>query len=154
LLQDHLGLFVAALAKAMVSNPALVVDGVQGRPVVVVEGAPDPVVVVDRDRVVDTQVLDLSADVVEVVLDVELRGVHADHDQPLILVLLGPGADIGKGAKPVDAGVGPELRTTFPRSPATVSGGELSHPVALSREGNEPSTGNWTAAGCVVTRKS
>jgi hypothetical protein len=30
----------------------------------------------------------------------------------------------------------------------------LSHPVALSREGILPSTGNWTAAGCVVARKS
>jgi hypothetical protein len=82
LLQDHFGLLVAALAEPMVSNPALGVDDVQGRPVV------------DRDRVVDPQVLDLSADVVEVVLDVALRGVDADHDQPLILVLLGPGADI------------------------------------------------------------
>src|SRR5262245_17361527 len=44
--------------------------------------------------------------------------------------------------------------TTLPRRPAGVNGGELSHPVAPAREGNEPSTGNWTAAGCIVARKS
>ena len=41
-------------------------------------------------------------------------GVHTpefdfEHDQPLVVVPLGPGADIGKGAEPVDAGVGPEV---------------------------------------------
>src|SRR5829696_9163967 len=72
LLQDHLGLLVFALAELVVPNLPLGVDEVEGRPVVVVEGAPDRVVVVDRDRVVDPQVRDGSADIVEVVLDVEL----------------------------------------------------------------------------------
>ena len=35
--------------------------------------------------------------------------MDADHHQSLILVFLGPGADIGKRAQPVDAGVGPEI---------------------------------------------
>jgi hypothetical protein len=72
------------------------VGGVEGRPVVVVEGAPHRIVVADRDRVGDPQLPHGPADVVEVVLDVELGGVHADDDQPVVLVLLGPGADIGK----------------------------------------------------------
>ena len=42
-------------------------------------------------------------------LDVELGGVHAEHDQPVLLVPLGPGAQVGQGAQPVDAGVGPEV---------------------------------------------
>jgi hypothetical protein len=93
----------------MMPNPPLGIDEVQGRPVSVAEGIPDRVVVVDHDRIVDPQVLGGSADVVEVVLDVELRGVDAEHDQPLVLVVLGPGAEVGKGAEPVDAGVGPEV---------------------------------------------
>jgi hypothetical protein len=108
-LHDHLGLFVVALAEAVVADLALGVDEVQGRPVMVVEGAPDGVVVVDRDRVGDPQVLDLLADVVEVVLEVELGGVDADDHQPAVLVGLGPGADIGKRPEPVDAGIGPEV---------------------------------------------
>src|SRR6266508_3383262 len=39
-------------------------------------------------------------------------------------------------------------RTTFPRRPATVSGGELSHPVAPPKEGSSPSTGSRTEAVC------
>src|SRR5450631_980663 len=35
------------------------------------------------------------------------------------------------------------IRTTFPRSPAVVNGGELSHPVAPLREAISPSTGNF-----------
>src|SRR3989449_5248356 len=39
------------------------------------------------------------------------------------------------------------MRTTFPRSPAAVNGAELSHLVALPRESNSPSLGEWKAAG-------
>src|SRR5881275_224318 len=46
------------------------------------------------------------------------------------------------------------MSTTFPRRPAAESGGELSHPVAPPREGNSPSMGNGTAAGCLVASKS
>src|SRR6266496_2104484 len=109
LLNDHFGLFVFALAELMMSNLSLRVDEVEGWPVVVVEGTPDRIVVVDRDRIVDPQVRGGSADVVEVVLEVELRRVHADDHQSVILVLLGPRAEVGKGAEPVDAGVGPEV---------------------------------------------
>src|SRR6266404_5386281 len=41
------------------------------------------------------------------------------------------------------------MRTTFPRRPAVVNGCELSHSVALPREGNSPSMGNRTAAGVI-----
>ena len=35
--------------------------------------------------------------------------MDADDDQAVLRVLLGPGADLGERAKPVDAGVGPEV---------------------------------------------
>src|SRR6266700_4567195 len=46
------------------------------------------------------------------------------------------------------------MRTTFPRRPTAESGCELSHAVALPSEGNSPSRGNGTAAGCLTASKS
>jgi hypothetical protein len=55
-LDDTLRLLVASLAEVVVTDDALRVDEVQRWPVVVGEGAPDPVAVVDRDRVIDRAV--------------------------------------------------------------------------------------------------
>ena len=38
--------------------------------------------------------------------------------------------------------------TTFPRSAAVVSGGELSHPVAPSKPGSRPSLGSGAGPAC------
>ena len=46
-LNDHFGLLVFALPKVMVANAATRINEVQRRPILVVEGAPDGVVVVD-----------------------------------------------------------------------------------------------------------
>jgi hypothetical protein len=40
-------------------------------------------------------------------------------------------------------------RTTLPRRPAGVNGGELSHAVAPPRDGNSPSTGSRAGAGVI-----
>ena len=118
------------------------IDEIEGRPIVVLECTPDRIVVIDRDRIGDPHVLGGSAHVLEVVLKGELRRVHADHHQSVILVFLGRGADIGKCAQPIDAGVGPEVdEDDFPRRSAAESGGELSHAVAPPSEGNSPSMG-------------
>jgi hypothetical protein len=109
LLDDTLGLLIATLAKVLVDDDAVGVDEVQRRPVMVVEGAPDGVVVVDRDRVVDPSGPGRPPDEVELVLEGELRGVDADDDQPVGSVGLGPGTDIRLLAQPVDAGQGPEV---------------------------------------------
>jgi len=108
LLDDHFRLLVFAFAEVVVPDAALRVGEVQGRPVVVAEGTPYRVVVVDRDRVTDPHVPLGAADVVGVVLERELGCVHADHDQPEAGVFPGPGAEVGELAEPVDAGVGPE----------------------------------------------
>ena len=112
--QDHLGRVVVALAEVVVADPPLGVGEVDRGPVVVVERGPDRVVAVDRDRIVDAQLLDRPADVADIVFDVELGCVHADHHEPVALVLLGPGTDVGQRAKPVDAGVGPEVDQHHP----------------------------------------
>src|SRR5487761_1706275 len=76
------------------------VGEVERGPVIVVERAPYLVVAVDRDRVGDVHGVDGAADVRLVVLEPELRGVHADHDQAWVVALapavfLGPGAGSG-----------------------------------------------------------
>ena len=91
------------------SNTPLRIDEIEGRPVLVLERAPYRVVVVDRDRIIDPHGLRGSSNIIDVSLECELRRVHADHHQSLILVFLGPRADIGKRAQPVDAGIGPEV---------------------------------------------
>ena len=80
-LNGLLGLFVFALAKVMLANAAPRVDEVERRPILVLEGAPDGVVVVDHDRVVDPHLPHRPTDVVDVLFEWELGGVHADDDE-------------------------------------------------------------------------
>ena len=85
------------------------VGEIEGGPIPVIESTPYRVVVINRDRVCDPQLLQGPADVTEVFLERELGRVHADQRQPSAPVLLGPRADVGERAQPVDAGVGAEL---------------------------------------------
>ena len=104
-----LRLLVAAFAEVVVPDAAVPVHEVEGRPVVVVEGAPDRVVVVDRHRVVDVTLLGREPDAVDLVLERELRRVDPDDDQPVVPVGLRPRPDVRLGAQPVDAGQRPEV---------------------------------------------
>src|SRR6267142_4497206 len=92
----------------MLANASPPINQVQCRPVLVVEGAPDCVVVVDHDRILDPHLPYRTTDVLDVVFECELGRVHADHDKTLP-VLLRPRAYVWKGPQPVDAGVGPEV---------------------------------------------
>jgi hypothetical protein len=56
-LDRALRLLVASFAEVVVADDAVPVDEVERRPVVVVEGAPDLVLVVDGDRLVDSSLL-------------------------------------------------------------------------------------------------
>src|SRR5262249_3753679 len=94
LLNNHFRLFVVALAELMMSNLPLRIDEIQRRPIVVVESTPDRIVAIDRDRILDSHVLGGAANVLDVSLECELRRVDADHHQSVLLVFLGPGADI------------------------------------------------------------
>ena len=96
LLENHFRLLVLAFAEVVMPDAPLRVGEVQGRPVMVVEGAPYRVVVVDRDRVADPDLPHGPADVIDVVLERELGGVHADYHQSLAGVFPGPGAEVGK----------------------------------------------------------
>src|SRR6266545_4716749 len=96
LVQNHFRLFVVALAEVMMSNLPLRIDEIERRPIVVVEGTPDRIVVIDRDWMFNPQALHGSANVIDVSLECELRRVYADDHQSLILVFRGPRADVGK----------------------------------------------------------
>src|SRR5262245_38494397 len=100
---------VLALAEMPIAHAPLHVDEIQSRPSVVLERAPNRVFVVDRDGILDTHRLHRATDVLGVLLELELRRVHADYDEPLVAILLCPSANIRCGAQPVDAGVGPEV---------------------------------------------
>jgi hypothetical protein len=130
---DHaLRLLVAAFAEVLVADDPFPIAEVERRPVVVVEGPPDPVVVVERDQVVDFPLLHRAAHEVDVVHERELRRVGSDHDQPVVSVGLRPRADVRLLAQPVDAGERPEVHEDDAAAPAGSSGSELSHSVAPS----------------------
>src|SRR5690348_13290847 len=93
----------------MMAGPSLAIDEVQRRAIVAIEAAPDDIVAVHGDRVVHLQRLRGPSKIVEVFLKLELRRVDTNHDQSLIPVFVGPTADIGKRAQPVDAAVAPEV---------------------------------------------
>ena len=124
---------VATFAEVVVGDDAARVDEAQRRPIVVGEGVPDHVVVVERGRVVDRSFLRCAPHAVDLVLERELGRVDSDDDQPVVAVGLRPRTDVRLLAQPVDAR--PWRGARWPRSSAGPSGSELSHSVAPANEG-------------------
>ena len=104
-----LGLEVVALPEVRVADAAVDAEQVLGGPEAVLERAPRAEVVVLRHRPSDVEAVHRREHVVCLVLEVELRGVHADDDEAAGGVLRVPVAQVGQGADAVDAGVGPEV---------------------------------------------
>lgn len=98
-----------ALAEVVIANAPLAVDEVVRWPVFIVEGLPNLVVAVDGDGIVDLQVANRFLHVGALLLERELRGMHADHNQTGILVFRGPSFHVRQRAQAVDAGVRPEI---------------------------------------------
>src|SRR3954467_5652495 len=108
-LDQSLRLLVATLAEVVVADDGVGVDEVERRPVVVVECAPDLVVVVQRDRVVDLALVRRLPHTLDVALERELRRVDSDDDQPVVAIGVRPRPDVWLRAQPVDAGERPEV---------------------------------------------
>ena len=84
---DHpFGLLVTAFTEVLVTDDPVGVDEVERRPVVVGERAPDGVLVVEGNWVVDLSHGRGLPHTGEVVLERELRRVDADDDQPVVAV--------------------------------------------------------------------
>ena len=82
----------------LVAEPALAIDEIVRRPIMVVERAPDGVIVVERDRIADIEIAHGPPDIGGILLECELRRVDADHDESLVFISVRPGADIGQRA--------------------------------------------------------
>ena len=93
-LNDPFRTLVLALAEFVMPNHTLCVDEVLRGPIVVGEGLPDRVVVVERDRILDVHVVCGPTHVADVVLEPELGSVDADHDEAVRLVCVRPRADV------------------------------------------------------------
>jgi hypothetical protein len=83
--------------------------GGERRPVVVVEGAPDRISVVEHDRMRHVHRLHGAAHALPLAFERELGRVCTYDHQSVIAVRLRPSVDVRQGADPVDAGVGAEL---------------------------------------------
>jgi len=83
-LDDALRLLVAAFAEVVVADDAFRVDEVERRPLMVVKGGPDGVVVIYGDRVVDPPLLRCLPHAVDLVLERELRRVDSDDEQAVV----------------------------------------------------------------------
>ena len=104
-----LRLGVGPLAEVHEPHPTLGVDQVVGRPVLVVVRVPGRGVVVLHHGIGEAEVADRLLHVRGLLLERELGRVDADHGEPVLVVLLVPGLDVGQRADAVDAGVGPEV---------------------------------------------
>src|SRR5688572_29261876 len=78
---------VLALAEVMLANASVRVDEIEGGPVLVLEGAPDRVIVIDHDRILDLHLPHGTTNVVEVVFESELGCVHSYQDEALPVLL-------------------------------------------------------------------
>ena len=109
MLDDLFGFFVLAFAKVVKADTALAIDKIMRWPVVVVEGAPDGKVVIDRDRKRDAQIVQCALDITDVFFISELWLMNADHDQPLVFVLAVPLPHVRQGVAAVDAAKSPKI---------------------------------------------
>jgi hypothetical protein len=93
----------------LVADDAIPVREVQRRREMIGVSAPDLVVVVGGDRIIDSPLLCRLAHQLELVLERELRRMDSDYDQSVVSVRLRPRADMRFLAQPVDARQRPEV---------------------------------------------
>ena len=100
------------------------------RPVVVVEGRPDLVIVVQRERLLDASLRDRLPDVVHLVVEGEFRGVNPITINPSSRWARDQAGRCGSWhSQLMQVSVQKFTRMTWPRKSAEPSGSELSHSV-------------------------
>jgi hypothetical protein len=104
-----LGSVVIAFTEFAMTNVARCVDKVVGRLVLVVEVAPNAVVVVHGNWISDAEFLHCFANICLVFLEEEFRRMNTNDDQATIFVFGIPCLNAGQRAKTIDAGKSPEV---------------------------------------------
>jgi len=104
-----LDLAVAALPEVVIADSSFPIDEVLRRPVLVVEGPPNRVIAVDRNRVGYLQITAGVFYIQSFFLEREFRGMDANHNQARIFIFRRPALHVRQGAKRIDAGVSPEI---------------------------------------------
>ena len=103
------GLGVMAFARILVADMTAGIDQVLRGPVLIIERAPDPVIVVECDRVVHVEIAHGAGDVGRVALERELRRMHADDDESIGGVVVSPGPHVRQRAQTVDTRIRPHV---------------------------------------------
>ena len=106
---QFLRLVVVSLSKMMAAYMPLRINEIMRRPVLIVEGLPDGVVVIEGHRIFNPEVAHGTLYITFVLLECEFRRVNPEHDQSVILVLFIPARHVRQGTQAIDAGIGPEV---------------------------------------------
>src|ERR1035438_3992836 len=93
----------------MMTNPTLYISEVHRRPKLVIESAPDRIVVVDGNGVVDSHRIDCPLYIIDIRLKWKFWRMHADYYKAVFPVFLRPCAHVWERSSPVDAGIGPKI---------------------------------------------
>jgi len=107
---------VLAFAELLIADVSLSVEEIKSGPINVMEGIPNHALVVNRNRIVDVHLTQRGPDIRDVLLEIKLWSVYANHDQTLPTVFFIPCAHIRECSAPIDTGIGPKLDKNYPAS--------------------------------------
>src|SRR6266850_1459474 len=139
----HFRFFVVAFAEVVIAHAPCRIDEVERRPVVIAKPTPDRAVVVDGDRVRNASLLRSLSNVVDVFLETEFGGVHANDDQPLLTVPGGPRANIRRRATTPSL-----LRARSSSTSCAVIGSPRARPLPGAAAAPKPRSARLCRASC------
>jgi hypothetical protein len=121
-----------------------------GRTSIRFHGAPYRMVVVDRHRIGDAEIVHGSADILHVPVERKLGCVDTEDDHPRVSAFVRPSPDVGQRAYTVDAGVGLETHQYDLAAQALGPPGRKVQPrVAPERDGSAPPIGGEPLDGAI-----
>ena len=100
---------VSALSEMLVADLPFCVEDVERWPVLIVKVLPYPVIAVHYDWIGNAQVFQGCIYIRLLLLEGELGGVHADHDQSRLLIFRRPTLYVRQGSQTIDARISPEI---------------------------------------------
>src|SRR5262249_19302382 len=101
LLDVILGLVVLSLAEVMITDATRGVDKIIRGPELIAERLPDCIIVVERDRIRNAELLHCPPHVVWVFFEGELGSMDAENDEACVFVSIRPGSYVRQRSKAV-----------------------------------------------------